>query len=296
MVTADGKIDVARIRAALFNDPIVWKRIARSYELDIGLSGSLAEQAIIRALGTQEVCRHEKGIDDGCVFHAAVWALASNSRSWSGVHSRKEKISKVLSGYDPEKVARLGQAIAPSLKNLLPGLTSTRDTQAILAWADYLSTQPDAYGQLHALRAQISEIPAVVDEATANVLTAVAVAWKSPRRVWPDCRLPKTPGMGPVLASEFLRNLGWSMCKPDRHVGYLLDEWVGIDVTLRARSDDLTAKVCKTKNRDVQDYVYHSMLMIERQPEDITLFELDQSVWLYGAMAKARAPKVKCAD
>lgn len=296
MVTSEGKIDVARIRAALFDDPVVWARIAQSYKLAPTLSGALAEQAIVAELGPQEVFGRQRGIDDGCVFHAAVWAIASNSRPWKIVHTHKDELKKLLSGYDPSQVARSGQTIVPNLEILLPGLTSTRDTTAILAWAEYLSKQPDFYGLLSKLRTQISEIPGVVDEAAANVLTAVAIAWSSPERVWPECRLPKTPGMGPVLASEFLRNLGWSMCKPDRHVGALLDGWLGTDATLRARSDELTTKVCKTKDRSVRDYVYRSMLMIKRRPEGIKLFDLDQLVWLYGSMAKARSSKVKCAD
>jgi len=93
----------------------------------------------------------------------------------------------------------------------------------------------------------------------------------------------KAPGMGPTLASEFLRNLGWNGFKPDRHIQRLFSLWFPDVVEgCRERAVELAA-LLGTRAKDVVAFFTFSLVGHAVTPPGRTLSEVDNLVWALGA-------------
>jgi hypothetical protein len=98
----------------------------------------------------------------------------------------------------------------------------------------------------------------------------------------------KLHGMGPVLASEFLRNMGWSGFKPDRHIIRLLSKWYNgseREAIIGNRLEKFEATF-GTLRKDDECFLRFSILgeMLTPQGEEVNA--ADQLVWLYGSLLR----------
>jgi hypothetical protein len=94
--------------------------------------------------------------------------------------------------------------------------------------------------------------------------------------------------MGYALASEFLRNLGWTGFKPDRHVKRLFDNWLpNGTVEVEKEAQDL-AQLIGHKDKDLYTYLAYSRLGVRVSPPSVPLSHVDNLVWLLGAYVEKK--------
>ena len=239
-----------------------------------------------------ESTRHDNRI----VFRAAARAIGSNNRRWVDFQKVERKLAEETGGFDPTYTAKRGDEGTAAMKALLKGLTSTRDSDAIMHWARRLDV-PDSFNAcLLDWRRLIASSAAQrgVTLSHPELTAVIALALGAPGAHLQSGPFPlKAPGMGPTLASEFLRNLGWSGFKPDRHVMRLFGCWFPEDGSIRARARTLLSLLGLREEKAHLDFLYYSLLGAERSPGGMPVRQVDNLVWLYGAMvmpAPRKAP------
>jgi hypothetical protein len=277
-------IGTSTLRQLLFASEPARRTMAGRYGLDPGLSSNGLEHALWDLIGQPERDPEGGTLDDRDVFRAAVWAIASGSRPWAYFMQVEPEVRALLGDYAPAAAAGLGQEGFDRLRALLRGVTSGRDTRAVKRWAERLIDASGHHARLVAIRREIrgragGGMSLSDPELTACVSVVLGIA---PSGFGSPVRL-KAPGMGPALASEFLRNLGWSGFKPDRHVQRLLAAWFLDDADLRLRADAL-ARVVGVRGRRVRDFLYFSLLGAARSPPGESVTCVDHLVWLYGSV------------
>jgi hypothetical protein len=291
-----GAIPLCAIRERLFADAKNAERIRRRYGLANELCGAELERQVLASLGQLErdVAADQPGANE--VFEAAVRALGSNSRNWADFLRAEPTIRKALADYDPTAVAigTSADELVERLRRELSGQTAASDARAILRWASLLTQHPDYGALLQRLRLYFLESAASAGlqlrDPDLTALVAAALGCPSPTlaRRFRDVPL-KAPGMGPTLASEFLRNLGWSGFKPDRHVRRLLEYWLGLDHPALKAHAQAMARLIGSGRRDLVCFFFFSTLGASKSPRDIPLNQVDQLVWLFGSVVQRRA-------
>jgi hypothetical protein len=294
--TATPFIPLEIIRDRVFADPKNAARIRKDYGLAPELCGAELERALLTSFDQQErdVTTDQPGAKE--VFEAAVRALGSNMRPWVAFHRAEPTIREALANYHSAVVSVTDQP-HERLKKALGGQTAGRDARAMLDWASLLTQHPDYGALLQRLRRHFRERAAVAGmalrESDLTALVAAALGSPSPElmQMFRDARL-KAPGMGPTLASEFLRNLGWSGFKPDRHIKRLLEYWFGLDHPAIKAHAEAMARLIGSTHRDLVCFFFFSALGATKSPPSLPLNQVDQLVWLFGSVAqrKPRAP------
>jgi hypothetical protein len=292
--TAPALIPLEAIRARLFRDAAKAARIRRDYGLSQELYGMDLEHALLSSFGQRERDVTASRPDQKEVFEAAVRALGSNSRTWVAFLRGERAIRKALAGYDPTVAATASRdELLGELRSALSGQTAAKDARAMLDWA-FLLTKVEDYGDLlRALRAYFVEraggIGLQLSTPDVTALVAASVGSPSPTLAhqFPGVAL-KAPGMGPTLASEFLRNLGWSGFKPDRHVRRLLQHWFGSDHPALQAQAQAMARLIGSNRRDLLEFFFFSALGASRSPPGVPINQVDQLVWLFGAVAERK--------
>ena len=283
------------LRAALFADTRIADKICRSFGLTAGMSGEALEAAMQACLGQAERDPVSHHADASEVFRAAVRAIGSNSRRWVSYCVIERKLAPELGGFDPSFVRRRDRNhVIGLIRQMLPGLTSKRDAESIVRWAEQLAGPGDEYQRLLDIRQAAviagSRLPSPPDQAELTAIVAAAIGMGSAvigQHGVPD---RKAPGMGPVLASEFLRNLGWSGFKPDRHVQRLLSCWFGDDEPSRSRGAEL-AGLLQPSGLQLANFMTFSVLGSTRCPPGESVNRVDQLIWLYGAFVNKKSRK-----
>jgi hypothetical protein len=245
-------------------------------------------------------------VSNAGVFRAAVKAIGSNSRTWATFLRNEPRIVDLLGGYDPvftHQAFTRGDLSLIQLKSCVPGQSSTADAKAIRGWAALLSDVPDYYGFIQdvgtAFR-RLSHEKSGESLPDSQLLLCIVGYLGCPSSKWPgthyltsahsDISLEqrKLPGMGYVLASEFLRNLHWNGFKPDRHVQRLFDRWMsGAGEEVRPDIVRLQALIGRRAS-DLERYLRYSLLAIAAVPEGVTLSYADNLVWLLGAYVEKK--------
>jgi hypothetical protein len=281
-------IDLDQIRLGLFGTSDHRRRVATKYDVTIAATAEELESAILKSFGQAELSVDDTAHDNRTIFRAAVRALGSNSRDWRTFMNAEPRLIELTGNYDPQVTASIGATAAPRIQKLIPGQTSGGDARAIVAWAGRLSAVPPYNDFLRSLRdfarkqASVHGILLTGSEITAMVALILGTAPATPF----DSLFPvKSPGMGPTLASEFLRNLGWSGFKPDRHVRRLLTLWFPEDQQVRKRAEVL-ARLIGSRRADVTEFLYFSILGAERSSPGMPISHVDNLVWLYGSMVE----------
>lgn len=279
----------------MFEDPVVRARIVRDYginfepatlhELVTAVLGQLEQEPAPRPL--------EQTISNAGVFRAAAKALGSNSRAWVTFLKNGRRLSDLLSGYDPIRTHlafERGELSLDHLKTYLPGQSSSADARAILRWAQLLTEVEHYYRFIQDLdiafrrlsKERYGEPPDDAD----LLLCLVGYLGQPPSR-WEGSRYlgtrsqrvhadqHKTPGMGYVLASEFLRNLRWNGFKPDRHVQRLFDRWFpGQGASVKGKAQRLQSLIGRN-TKDLNVYLTYSLVGSMATPESVPFSQAD---------------------
>jgi hypothetical protein len=290
-----GAIPLGAIRERLFADPKNAQRIQRRYGLANELRGADLEREVLTSLDQQErdVTAHQPGAKE--VFEAAVRALGSNSRNWVDFRRAEPTIRKALADYDPAAVVRTSaDELVETLRRALSGQTAGSDARAMPRWASLLMQHPDYGALLQRLRLHFLDSGAAAGlqlrDSDLTALVAAALGCPPPTLAQRFHDVPlKVPGLGPTLASEFLRNLGWSGFKPDRHVRRLLEYWFGLDHPALMARAEVMARLIGSNRRDLVCFFFFSALGASKSPRDIPLNQVDQLVWLFGSVAQRKA-------
>jgi hypothetical protein len=279
-------LNLNRIKQRLFD--VAREQLIRDYGLSSRLrSADDLGDELIAKFG--QAWTATETITNRTVYRAAVLALGSNMRAWRTFVPNIEKLQNVLSDYDPNATTRAvtaGTLTKDHLKVLLPGQSSSADADAILRWAALLASAPNYGRVLNDLRSALLATGILEEE----ILPAVAVVLGTGQ--WPQCieRMPdetipdcKAPGMGPTLASEFLRNLHWNGFKPDRHVRRLLKRWFP-DVLDQERNRALElADRLGCRQPEALEFLAYSRVGIVVTPSGTPFTVADNLVWALGA-------------
>ena len=232
------------------------------------------------------------------VFEAAVRALASNSRRWIRFLQHREQLEEILCNYDAcGFVSRIESAnpngVIDGIADLLGGQTAKRDAEAIVKWARLLCECPDYYRNVivalaldlcreanDKCRRQLSAaelLPALVGA----LVSKTKRSRQRCERLKIPCACIGLPGMRYVLASEFLRNLGWNGFKPDRHVKRLIERW---RPPLAAKQPtECYRSLAGTGEREFTEFVQYSCAGMALTPPGISYSHMDNLIWLLGA-------------
>jgi hypothetical protein len=150
-----------------------------------------------------------------------------------GAHEGAVGLYEVRVGAEPGAVPLIGG----KAREVEQGKSA--DAVAIRRWARLLTEVEDYYGYVRDLGSFFRQRPQErFDTSLADFELLLCIAGylgDSPvshpeishldAAYLPDPTYWKLPGMRYVLASEFLRNLGWEGFKPDRHIQRLFDRW-----------------------------------------------------------------------
>lgn len=163
----------------------------------------------------------------------------------------------------------------------LPGLTSGSDARAVLAWARLLNDSPDWGERLEALRLDLREQAGDLANDDLDLpMVAVSIA---------DSRSDmKAPGMGAVLAAEFLRNLHWPGYKPDRHVIRLVRRWASEVVAAQQPRVEALMKALGRRSKDVRAFLEVSLAALRLTPPGTDPSQADNLIWALGAMVEKK--------
>jgi hypothetical protein len=284
------QIDLDKLRSRLFEKDTVRKRVLR----DFGIKQNPADakhfaRLVVDALEQSVVAQPLKQtITNKQVFRAAVRALGSNNRDWCDFLRNEEQIKNLLAGYDPHATVQSFEKdseILHKLKFCLKGQTSSRDAESILRWAHILSERESFYQEIVKVGERFRDDfkifqPGMVDDFE---LTLCIVGHFADENC--SGRL-KFPGMRYALASEFLKNLGWSCFKPDRHIQRLFDRWFAhqntalIDEKKLAHLESLI--LGGKRSAELRTFLKYSMIGKSVSPARSIFSQVDNIVWLLG--------------
>ncbi len=239
------------------------------------------------------------------VFRAAVKALGSNNRAWATFLRSEPRINELLYGYDPERTFEAfasGDLTIEQLKEHLPGQSSTNDARAIRSWASLLCSTGSFFDRLRQLGSDLQtladkEFGCPIRESHLPLLVVGSLAGTATRRT-PGlvrnhrnailAKANKLPGMGYILASEFLRNLRFSAFKPDRHIQRLFDLWCPhANAHLESETSELL-QLLGTRTTPLAKYLRYSLLGIKVTPPGVAISYVDNLVWLLGAYVEKK--------
>jgi hypothetical protein len=287
-------VNLAVVREQLFARPDVVARLCRDFALPTPSSSEELAQSLITAFGqvaTQESCASPRTTNH--VFRAAVFALASNSRRWSRFVQVEPQVRAKLHSYDPRLTVETLAPLRPhEIASHLGGITAKADARAIEEWARLLTRVLDYGDHLERLRLGVADagtLPKLVPAVAACLLgfrvplRAIALQPPSELQMW------KVPGMGGVLASEFLRNLNWDTYKPDRHILRLLRRWFPeTDRDTQAQAASIADGLFGSRASSVREFLAGSLLGIEVTPPDVKLAAADNLIWALGAYVERK--------
>ncbi|TVQ32423.1 MAG: hypothetical protein EA376_06015 [Phycisphaeraceae bacterium] len=280
----------------LFADEKIRHRICRDYALDPSLSHEQLAEALVEAFGQNPGAGPDgrREATNQVVYRAAALALASNSRSWATFLPHEKSLAELTFGYDPYRTAaavRAEQLTINDLAACLPGQTAGKDAHAIIRWAEMLDSTP----RYHEVLRRLDERLRSEGMESAAIVPAVAVILGAPggktlKQFPPPEKSDtwKVHGMGPVLASEFLRNLQWAGFKPDRHVIRLFTRWFPDVIEKEMPRARALGERLGTRRKDVLEFLTFSLVGAAVTPEGKTFTEVDNLVWALGAYTEKK--------
>lgn len=284
------KIDLEKVQNRLFEKATVRRRISKDFGIaqdpvDAKHFVSLVVDALKQPVAVEPL---EQAVTNGEVFRAAAWALGSNSRNWCNFLRKEEQIKELLEGYDP-RAALLSFQKHPEILNriesYLAGKTASQDAMSMFEWALILSKERDFYKEIVKVGRKFrDDYKAAHAETLDDFDLALCIvghfAYKSCSGEF------KFPGMSHALASEFLKNLGWSCFKPDIHIQRLFDIWFAGQNPQLINQRKLVALesliLGGKKDKELRTFLNYAMLGKTVSPENSNYSRVDNMVWLLG--------------
>lgn len=298
------EIDLERIEQRLWEHPGARERLVRDY----GLQSHHATPRDLRADLLQSFAQHPspdplaERHDDQTVFRAAVRSLGSNMRRWSAFVRAEPALAVAFADYNPTAASERidgGLVDVDQVAAHLPGQTRRRDVEAMVRWARKLSAAANYYrflvdvGQAFE-RLSLSQLGEGLRRG--EMLLCVAGLLGAPPRTWRGIsfftnptastrlfRDSKLDGMRFALGSEFLRNLGWSGFKVDRHVERLFASWFPhLEERFQERAAQLRSLI-GGRSTELQRYLEFSLAGLEASPDGTPFSHVDNLVWALGS-------------
>ena len=149
--------------------------------------------------------------NDNEVFEALLRAVLSNNTDWAKVESVLPELGSLFSGYDLQKYAITSEShvhdtLVPWFKNRRAGsMTLRRSLVYLIQAARTLSDWAERHGS-----ADDYFLCAIASRNGDPILGAAEIGRIDSQ--W------KLPGFGIPISAEAFRNLGFDICKPDRHI------------------------------------------------------------------------------
>jgi len=290
-------VAVPQIINRLFEHPTITAKIKKAYGLDPAESDPNTLASLLVQAFDQQPTISEKVdgiVDNTAVFRAAVRALASNSRSWSTFLSFEKRLETILSNYNPLAThlsVNANPRILTNIQQCLPGQTTKADARAIVQWARLLTQGPDYYDSLKSLKNTFATLDIKETEVIPVMAAFLGNPTKKAIKVFP---LPsglaswKLPGMGAILASEFLRNLRWSGFKPDRHIKRLFRLWFPDVIEACTLRGQELAKMIHSSSKDLREFFTFSLVGLAVTPQGHSFTEVDNLIWALGAYVEKK--------
>ncbi len=283
-----------RLVKALFFDPTNASKVKRAYGVQENIVGEQLRTAIFELLGQRPQDPILSTFSNDEVFERAVKAIGSNSRPWAAFFRRYDELRKDLFDFNVSKVVVHYGSDAPisnlaKLKTYFPGQTCSRDTEAVVAFAKSLSTKPMYYERLRAAHrhfaATIGPMETRFREASIAACTALLIGrlgYQARAESWLSLTY-KVAGMGFAPATEFLRNLGWTGFKPDRHVISMLEKWYTNEEEEKLIGHEIENIKRGFGSIAIEDerLVRKAILGAKTTPPDMEVNQADQLIWLY---------------
>lgn len=239
------------------------------------------------------------------VFRAAVRSIGSSSTNWTKYIANEIRIAELLGEFDPIETRRRfdsGRLTDEDLGAAIPGQYRQAQARAIRKWAVLLDDRPEFYESvLDVARAFVELADGDLSGSSLMICVVAYFGAERPPARWRGEHLlseatrsippagRKFPGMLHPLAAEFLRNLGWDGFKIDRHIARLLERWLGeerlADYNAAARP---LLKLIGKEDATTMRYVRYSLAGIDLTPDDVSLNESDNIVWLLGANVETK--------
>lgn len=299
-------LDLEAIAIALCEDPKRRIRIAQDFGfLDTDSRNQFVDyfiKALDQTSADDPLVKTNSGAD---VFRAAVRSLGSNSRTWTSFCRREPELRLRLKNYDPHEVmteVRCGRLPIDSIREFFPGTTGTADARAVLAWAERLCKR-DFDSEIRNVAGAIMqryETDHCRPLSRTQLMPVLVAFMANPPNQWPGASLLsgdiarlsprdfKLPGMGPALGSEFMRNLGWSGFKPDRHVMRLLNHWVPSVIEEAKPVAQALVKYIGRSDRLTVEFLSYSLAGQAVTPDSIPYSRADNLLWALGAYVEKK--------
>jgi hypothetical protein len=245
---------------------------------------SLNWEARIEGLGQldkSERRRQGTPFSDNDVFEALLKSMLSNSTDWRRVERVSAQLPAIfcdfsLSDYAKRDAAYVNGVLLPTLSGLGVGSNTLRnDLKRLVITAKALSDYSSTHG------AADRYFDSVIAKANGDLILATALLGTEGSEF-------KIKGMGIPLAAEAMKNLGYEVAKPDRHICRAVACW-GL-VSFRDESWRSAGKTQAPKNVRRPEFIA-TMRAMEELASIIALppSYVDQAVWLLCAISGCHA-------
>lgn len=298
-------IDIDRIKQRVFDDGAARARIVRDYGLERSPESADELMAMLLAHFGRQPLEDPLAVEvsNQAVFRAAVRTIGGNSRARVAFFRNEPRIAELLHGYDPlatHRAVLAGRLRAEQLEVLFPGQSAPGEARATLRWARTLTEVPEYYRFLRELGTTFQTL---ADQRLSLRLGRFELSlcvvgylgfppgrWEGDalmgRRM--DPRHLKAPGMGYLLASEFLRSLGWDAFKTDRHLQRLLDRWAPGAARAALPDAERLMSLIGRSDRPLSTYLTYALAGRALAPPGVPLAQVDNMVWLLGAYVERK--------
>ena len=188
--------------------PTLWRNIEN--RLDLSLPGWRSRVASFDQITAVAARAAGRTWSDDETFESLLLAVLSNNTDWSKIERIRDDLAGLFSGFSLKSYAELpacevGERILPWFLGRKAGsVTLKRDLVNLIGAARILFEHSNVHGSAE------SYFTSLVRRLDGDPKQA-ALRLGSPGR-------DKLPGLGVALAAEALKNLGFDVAKPDRHI------------------------------------------------------------------------------
>lgn len=188
---------------------LLWQNIeSRLDQSHEGWRGRVDEFGQVDAVKKRSICQ---AWSDGETFEATLMAVLSNNTDWSKIQRVRAELADVFSGFSLRHYANLSER--DIIYRIEPWFRERR--------AGSMTLKRDLVNLVHAAR-RLFEYSRVHGSAESYFVSLVRQLDNDPKRAALRLGTPgdeyKLPALGVPLAAEALKNLGFDLAKPDRHI------------------------------------------------------------------------------
>jgi hypothetical protein len=253
----------------------LWQRIRDRLDRDLRADAwrqQIGELGQTRALDER---KQGKQWSDHEVFEGFVKSVLSNSTDWSKIERIKAQLAEQFCGFDIHLFAKaanpetVSQCVEWFKSKRAGSMTLRKDLSRLVRCAEMLCQRSKKFGSLENYFQHLNTL--------CHSPEAVAVSIGDPRSA------DKLPGIGIPLAAEFLKNVGFDVCKPDRHINRAMGSFGLVRFRTWTHAGKFSAPTVSLEE----------MLKVMRQMKSLAMLigtstvEADNTIWLLCAKSGA---------